>query len=263
MKNQSTNWVFLRGLSREAAHWAEFPRLFEEKFPGAKAMAIDLPGNGEFHAQNTPTSLIGIVEHVRETWSKRNPTPGSPVHLFGMSLGAMVSLQWMQRYPGEIASSVLINTSLRGFSPFYERMSPSAYGLLLRVFIESDTRSREELILRLTSQKKDWDENELRQRVKIQEKHPVSKWNAIRQIGAALSTVDSNQRPPQPVLILNSLGDLLVHPKCSQAIAKAWSAPIERHAWAGHDLVLDDPQWTLESLAKWYGYLTNQNSIDE
>lgn len=250
MKNSSQNWIFLRGLSREAAHWGDFPAAFEKKFPGVRVHALDLPGNGVYHAAPTPLNLKGLMEFVRAEWKKRNPVPGAPVRIFALSLGAMVALQWMHSYPDEIECAVFVNTSLRGLSPFYKRMSPSAYTTLLRLFMDRSARSREERILRLTSQHH-WEEDEVRKRADIQKRHPVGKKNAFRQIIAALSSVESRRKPVQPVLLLNSLGDMLVHPDCSRAIAAAWEVPLKRHAWAGHDLTLDDPQWALQNIAEW------------
>lgn len=258
MNSKSTNWLFLRGLSREAAHWGTFPKEFEKQIAGAKVTAIDLPGNGQFWNEPTPLTLNELMEFVRAQW-KKNPASSEPVHLFAMSLGAMTALQWMHRYPQEIAAAVFVNTSLRGFSPFFHRLSPGAYPSLIRLFLDRDARTREKGILDLTSQKTDWPEAELERREQIQKAHPVKKANAFRQIRAALSTVETKAAPSQPLLLLNSLGDLLVHPDCSKKIAHAWNVPIRRHAWAGHDLALDDPQWTLNAVNEWL----NQIKIDK
>lgn len=250
MKKSAPTWIFLRGLSRESAHWGKFPRAFEKRFEGCKVLTIDLPGNGEFYDVPTPVSLNGILEFVRDRWKESGES--GPVNLFSLSLGAMVALQWMHQYPNEIGAAVFVNTSLRGLSPFFQRMSPGSYATLAKLFLDRDVKSREKRILELTSQQTDWDEGELRERAAIQKKHPVGKLNAFRQILAALSSVDTKRKPSQPVLLLNSLGDLLVHPDCSKAISKAWDVPLRRHAWAGHDLPLDDPEWVLRVTAEWW-----------
>ncbi len=253
------SWIFLRGLSRESGHWEDFPAAFARKFPNVSVFPIDLPGNGEFHDVAAPTSLSGLLEFVREQWKSRK-MGGNPPYIFALSLGAMVTLQWMHKYPDEVAGGVLVNTSLRGFSPFYRRMSPGAYATLFRLFLDRNAKSRERRILELTSQLRDWDEGMLRKRADIQKKRPVGRLNTVRQMIAALSTVASKSRPRQPVLILNSLGDLLVHPDCSKAIADAWKIPLRRHAWAGHDLTLDDPQWTLRVVDEWLETLAPKHS---
>jgi hypothetical protein len=50
---------------------------------------------------------------------------------------------------------------------------------------------------------------------------------------------------------LNSLGDRLVDPACSQAIGQHWETELIQHPTAGHDLPLDDGEWTTEKIAEW------------
>ena len=57
---------------------------------------------------------------------------GRPLHLLAMSLGAMVAIAWAQRHPGELAGMVLINTSVRPLNPFWQRLRPRAWPVLLR-----------------------------------------------------------------------------------------------------------------------------------
>lgn len=254
-ESQKQNWLFLRGLSREVAHWEGFPQAFQKHLSGVRAFAIDLPGNGENRGTPTPLTLTGLVEFVRKEWKEQNPETSEPICIFALSLGAMVALQWMHLYPKEIRCAVLVNTSLRGFSPFFQRLSPAVYLRLLQLFLSRSASAREKIILGITSQRKEWSAQEIAERARIQKKRPVGKLNAFRQILAALSPVASRKTPTQPVLILNSLGDELVHPDCSRAIAEAWNVPLRRHAWAGHDLPLDDPQWTLRAVEEWLGSL--------
>jgi pimeloyl-ACP methyl ester carboxylesterase len=55
-----------------------------------------------------------------------------------------------------------------------------------------------------------------------------------------------------PVLLLNSLGDRMVDPGCTQAIARAWQIEPKTHPCAGHDLPLDDPGWVVEAVVDWW-----------
>ena len=57
-----------------------------------------------------------------------------------MSLGAMVAVDWAARHPEELAGCVLINTSLRPFSPWYQRLRPANYGALLRPAVRATER---------------------------------------------------------------------------------------------------------------------------
>ncbi|MBY0369900.1 alpha/beta hydrolase [bacterium] len=249
--NQNTEvWVFLRGLVRESGHWGDFLQQFEKAIPGTKAIAIDLPGAGKRFSEKSPWKLSDYVRSVRADFEQLG-FKGRPVHLFALSLGGMVALEWMRLYPAEIQRAVLVNTSLKGVNPFFRRLSPGAYWTVLRAFFDGSAHAREQRILRLTSAVDEWPKEELDRRDRLQADHPVTKSNAVRQILAATSTTEAGVRPVQPVLLLNSLGDRLVHPDCSRQIAERWKAPLRRHAWAGHDLPLDDPQWTLDAVAQW------------
>jgi hypothetical protein len=50
---------------------------------------------------------------------------------------------------------------------------------------------------------------------------------------------------------LNSLGDRMVAPACTEAIAKRWNVESKTHPWAGHDLPLDDPEWVIAMVVEW------------
>jgi len=84
--------------------------------------------------------------------------------------------------------------------------------------------------------------------VKVAEAHPVAAANALRQLLAAARFMPPRSKPPIPTLVLSGLGDRLVNPRCSQAIAQAWNLPLETHPTAGHDLTLDEPEWVIEKL---------------
>ena len=43
------NWILLRGLARESAHWGDFIPLLQSTFPDAQLTLLDLPGTGRFH----------------------------------------------------------------------------------------------------------------------------------------------------------------------------------------------------------------------
>ena len=57
--------------------------------------------------------------------------------------------------------------------------------------------------------------------------------------------------PKVPMMLLNGLGDQLVHPDCSQALAQAWQLPLVTHPTAGHDLPLDAGPWVVSQVQAW------------
>jgi len=252
--SRAITWILLRGLTRESGHWGRFPAVLaielQHQQPGAQLELLDLPGNGSLHRQTSPSNVTDMVEACRDEMLRRGLPP--PYHLLAMSLGAMVVSEWMRRYPDEVSGSVLINTSLRPFSPFFRRLRPSSYWpLLLLSLFRLSLRQREAKVLSLTTRLLEKPEAVLDNWVELQRSHPVGRRNAIRQLLAAMRYRASYARPRAPTLLLCSKGDELVDWHCSQAISRAWGVPLRLHANAGHDLPLDDGDWVARSVADW------------
>lgn len=240
-------WILLRGLTRERGHWGEFPAQLAARLPAARIVALDLPGNGALHRQSSPTRIADMLAACRA--QLRELGIAGPCHLLGMSLGAMVALAWAAAHPQELAGGVLINTSLRGISPFYRRLRPRSYPALLRILAGGDPRAREAAILRLTSARAD--PAVLEPWSALRCRHPVTPRNALRQLLAAARFRAPAQAPAVPLLLLSGAADALVDPRCSAELAARWQLPLCRHPRAGHDLPLDAGPWVAECIAAW------------
>ena len=129
-----TTWVLLRGLTGESGHWGAFVEQLQAALPGAKVVALDLPGNGVQFAQPSPTRVPVMVEHCRTQLASAGLA--APYHMVAMSLGAMVAAAWADAYPQDVATQVLINTSMRPFSRFYQRLRPANYAVLLKLALQ-------------------------------------------------------------------------------------------------------------------------------
>nr|WP_295956174.1 alpha/beta hydrolase [Rhodoferax sp.] len=246
-------WILLRGLTRASGHWGAFADQFAQALPGCEVVALDLPGNGRLHLQASPTRVPDMVAHCRAELDRRWLPP--PYHLLGMSLGAMVAVAWSAAHPHEVAAQVLINTSLRPFSPFYQRLRPRHYALLLRLaLIGASPENWERNILRITSNGGQDAVLPLWRALRAQ--HPVTRANALRQLLAA-----ARYRAPKviatPTLLLASAQDQLVSVACSQALARQWQCGLQVHPSAGHDLPLDDGDWVTQQIAKAYPLLNS------
>lgn len=241
-------WVLLRGLTREAAHWGEFPAALQQALPGAQLHLLDLPGNGVRHRERSPASVEAMVADLRQQLVQRGIR--TPVHVLALSLGAMVAAQWAHSAPHEVAGAVLVNTSLRPFSPLHHRLQPPNWPRLLRLTLGRPApEDAERLIWRMTSQQPAVDEAVLAAWVQARRLHPVRGANALRQLLAAARYRAPAQAPCVPLLLLAGAGDTLVDPRCSSAVAQAWGVPLLTHPWGGHDLPLDDPAWVATQLA--------------
>ncbi len=244
------SWVLLRGLTREARHWGGFAAQLATQLSPSNVTALDLPGNGEFYQQPSPTSVSAIAEFARQQLLAQNIK--SPYQLLAMSLGGMVATNWAQRYPQEVSRLVLINTSMRPFSSITERLRPgNLHELALLAARWSDGDYAESTIHRLTCHLKSQQSEDLAQWRQIRKSAPVSSANALRQLLAAARFSCANAAPDCPVLVLSSSADQLVNPVCSTQLAQAWQAAHSSHPWAGHDLPHDDGPWVCEQVAGW------------
>lgn len=242
-----TVWVLLRGLTRECGHWGAFAGQLAERVAPARIVALDLPGNGALHRQPSPMRVEEMVQSCRSQLRVR--AIDGPYHLLAMSLGAMVAVAWADAHPAELAGCVLINTSLRGVSPFYRRLQAANYPALLGLLATTDVRAREATILRLTSGAPntavldDW--------VALRQARRVSWLNTLRQLIAAARFRAPPRPPDVPMLILSSQADALVDPRCSEELAARWNLPLAQHPAGGHDLPLDDGPWVASRIRDW------------
>lgn len=251
-------WVLLRGLMREQRHWGHFPATLAHALPGARIVTPDLPGNGTRHLQTSATRVADMVEDCRRQLLERGIP--APYHLLALSLGGMVAVEWASRYPQEIARCVLVNTSMRPYSPFYRRLRWQNYGALLRQLLLGDPRSQEALILRLTSRRHGAGNAALLDSwLSYQQQYPVSRRNALRQLLSAARYRAPASRPAMPVLVMAGAQDRLVDHRCSQRLARAWQADCLIHGDGGHDLPLDEGEWLAQSVARWVGVAMTDN----
>lgn len=241
-------WVFLRGLTRSSAHWAGFLAEFAAALPGAQVVALDLPGNGALWQQRSPNTVAAMVQDCRQQLAQRGIT--GPVGLLAVSMGGMVAAHWAAQWPEQVRELVLVNTSMRPFSPVWQRMRPASFLRLLQLVLRAGNgQAREQEILRLTSNharhdvQGDW--------VAERARHPVSVANTFRQLLAAARFRAALQAPATRTLVLAGQQDRLVDVRCSMALAKNWGVELRLHPTAGHDLTLDDGPWVAAEVRRW------------
>ena len=244
------NWLLLRGLARESAHWGDFTQQLQNTFPHAHVSVIDLPGTGQFYLEDSPNNIKSITQITREhTYNKG--LLKQPITLLAVSLGGMVAWEWMRSFPKDINSACIINTSFSNLSPFYQRLRWQCYPQFIALLTQKNLKSRETAILQLVSNNRVHDDPISNSWANIQSQRPISLKNSFKQIVAAATYKPDHQKTTQPVLLLNSLQDKLVSTDCSTSIQQHYQLPLIQHPWAGHDLTLDDPAWVNEQLKKW------------
>ena len=238
-------FVLIRGILREARHWGEFPELLQKQYPNALILTPDIPGNGSLNHLTSPNTIAGMTDALR------CQMPGdTPLHLIGLSMGGMIAIDWMDRYPEQISSAILINTSLGNLSPFYQRLRWQKYPKIIKLLLMT-RREREPLMLALTSNSHGHDRKLITDWQQWQQENPVSAKSAKNQLLAS-ATLSINSIPGQPVLIVSSSADRLVDYRCSLKLQQSWHKDYQQHKTAGHDLPLDEPCWLITIMSRWF-----------
>lgn len=245
--------LLLRGLLREQRHWGGFVKQLQAEFSGREIITLDIPGNGRLYKEKSPCTIAEMTDHLRDQIPQK--IQSNCLTITALSMGGMIAIDWMIRYPAEISAAVLINTSVRPFSAFYQRLRWQNYFLVIKAFV-MQRFEREKLILFLTSNLSTENTRLLNDWVHWNMECPVSPANSVRQL-VATAIFSVTERPRQPVLIVSSRLDRLVHHQCSINLAKAWDIPFIEHSSAGHDLPLDDPAWLSNHIGNWMKTLPN------
>jgi len=250
-------WLLLRGLVREQRHWLGFPAYFAANVHGPDSapttvVTLDLPGFGSENDAPVPRTIAGFVDDMRERL-RRAIAPDERCGIFGVSLGGMVALNWLERFPDDFAAGVIVNSSLADLSPPWERMRAANWPRVLLAPL-LPLRVRERMLLGMTRYQGDLDAD-ADQYAAIAVATPPHRANAAAQVRAALA-MRSPERIAVPTLVLTSSGDRLVSSRCSQRIAERLSLPLRVHTGtgrnaAGHDLPLDDPAWVCTQINEW------------
>lgn len=239
------DFLLLRGLAREAAHWGSFvDRLKELPFVGS-VECVDLPGAGKF---NKLTSPLSIAENAEFVLSRLDEEVEKRV-IFSVSLGSMVAVEMLQKRPDLFEMAFVMNTSFANLSPLYHRLQLQAFKQFLRIGrAGDDLQKREYEVVKMVSNFSDRWLPVSQAWADIAEKRPMLFKNFARQLVAAATYKIAKERPEVPIVVLRSLKDKMVDPSCSEALASHWDLPMESHPRGGHDLCIDDPEWVIEKI---------------
>ena len=242
------DFYLLRGWVREAGHWGSFIDQLSDQSYVNSVQGIDLPGNGQFHRLSSPLSVKSMAHFVHSHISKDGEAPKA---LLAVSLGAMVALEVLAQYGPFYQAAFLMNTSIAGLSPFYERLKPSSLKSLYEVIISPSLEEREMNILELVSNSPS-SRNEIHPLwVNLAKQRPVSQSNALKQLLAASSYRLPREKPQCPIYLMASTADRMVDFSCTKKLSSKWGLPMTLHPKAGHELSLDDPQWVLQQIKSW------------
>ena len=255
-RNAPALFILIRGLGRESKHWGDFPARLQDKIPASIVKCIDLPGTGENLAMRSPMHMRELSEFARsETeFFKRKMNLGHiETYVLAPSLGGMVATDWMINYPKDLAGIILINTSFASWSSFWHRLQPQALQSILKIVLkDKDAYARESHVVKMVSNDKEKFLAHAEAWSKTFAARPIQLNTILRQLMAAHGFAPPKVKIETPALLLSSIEDHMVSPKCSEMIQRVWDCAHFVHPWAGHDIPLDDPAWVVEKTCDWY-----------
>ena len=237
------NFILLRGLTRDAAHWGDFLLSFQKAFPHSTILTPDLPGMGKESHAKTPLSILDNVTYLRQ--KLKTEMAHKQWTIVGLSLGGMVAAKWCEYYPKDFSHLILMNAS-SNLSPVWHRLKLPALPVFLKSFISADVARREQLILSLTSNIRGNDPALINAWLNIALEGGLTRIAFLRQLLAARNFKISYFN--LPTLILTSTADRIVDTRCSTLLADFFNAQLRSHPESGHDLALDAPDWVTSNI---------------
>ncbi|MEZ4872027.1 MAG: alpha/beta hydrolase [Bdellovibrionales bacterium] len=251
------NWLLLRGLAREQRHWGEFKSKLHDLPFVDEVLCLDLPGFGEAVDEESPLTIEEITDNLREKFldkAEENDTWG----ICAISLGGMIAMDWLSRFPKDFEVAKLMNTSSANYSAPWKRFKGYNFihpGLLRET--DFSIHDIEKMILATISNRYAHSEAVLNEWVKIRESCPYDPLDVAKQLAAGAIFYAQPERIHQPVLLLCSAQDRLVDTSCTLNLAKDFkNAYINIHPTGGHEISLDEPDWVCEKMASRFGTKT-------
>ncbi|MBK9293008.1 MAG: alpha/beta hydrolase [Oligoflexia bacterium] len=208
----SKNWILIRGLARHSQHWGTFSDMFVKAHAGDFVEFLDLCGNG---TQNELSSFLKISDYTDDLRLRsKSIAKNEKVNIVAISMGAMVAIDWVNRYPKEVESITTINTSDGGSSKFWQRLQPESYKILAKIlFYNQNPYEREKLSLDLIT-------NLLKNKAEVAKQFSgfkvTSRINFFRQIFAASQFRFPKNKPNCEITMICSNGDRLVSSQCTK-----------------------------------------------
>jgi pimeloyl-ACP methyl ester carboxylesterase len=245
------NIFLLRGLVREKEHWGDFKQKVQDAFPNANIVTPEIQGVGEYVDLISPNNFQAMIEFMRSNHQEYFTSNQDNI-LFAMSLGGMITRQWIEMYPSDFKKIILVNTSFKGINPLFKRLRPVSILNFFKIFLSPGVKARETSIIKMVSNNSKNHSRIIQEWIEIQSRRPVKRASFINQIKAALTF-----NPPQtwpsglPLLILAAKKDRLCSYKSSQKLHEVWGGQYLEHETAGHDIPIDDGEWLIDKIKRW------------
>jgi pimeloyl-ACP methyl ester carboxylesterase len=244
--------IGIRGLIRGNFHWNEFPDALKQVAPHIHFLPLEMAGNGARFSEVSHVDPIKAVEDFRNEFQKwKNSHPdfqSAKVTVLAFSLGGMISLKWAELYPGEIDQLIMVNSSLKQYSPFHKRLLPQNYFNIFKNLGFGNVVQQEMVTLDLSSNDPTLIKKHLPKYVEFAGQNPVRHSNFLRQLIMASRLVITKPLSIKPIFIC-SQKDRMVSKTCSEILAQKFNGPIHFNDSAGHDISFDQPAWLAEKIS--------------
>lgn len=247
--SEKKNILLLRGLTREKAHWYDFPEKLQAGNDEYRIFHLELPGAGKYSNVEFPLKTKPLVNFLNSQVEKFKKDYAGSWHIVTISLGGMVALRYLEAFPNAIDSTVIINSSARDLSPIHHRMQLKIWKDILSVPFKRNANDAEKLILsfvtNLLNEDKIQEVSSCFARVKNE--NPMSLKNMIKQLVWAAKN-SSPKKLHANLFFIASKADRMVDFNCSKKLADKYNASLELHSSAGHDIPLDDGPWLVSKI---------------
>tara|TARA_B100000749_G_scaffold280887_1_gene279921 strand:- start:167664 stop:168425 length:762 start_codon:yes stop_codon:yes gene_type:complete len=243
------NWLLLRGLGREQRHWGKFEDILRQQEYVDEVLCIDLPGFGDHRADEAPLTIEETTEYLRTKFLDQIDE-SKQWGLCAISLGGMIGMDWLARFPKDFAVATLLNTSAANYSAPWKRFK--AYNFIHPHILKERAfgpKEIERMILSTISNKHSHNNGVIEEWTEIRINRPYDPVNVARQLAGAAIFQAKPERIHVPTLFLCSAQDRLVDCSCTLNLAKDFKdGYIHIHPTAGHEITLDEPEWVCEKM---------------
>lgn len=247
-------WLLLGPLARGCGLWqGAAPQIVEQLQrvqPQARLFELDLPGTGPQWREPSASHVGQLVEQVRERVQQAGLQ--GPFGLIASSWSGCLATEWSRQHPGEVGALVLISPAMRPFTRVLRSVRPGLWSTALALLLgRRSPLERDRRLLRSHTRLRVPSAALLQHWRELRHAHPTRARTGIAHALAVWRYESSRRRPHTRVLLLAGKGDAWMDWRVAAAISRAWGAALRLHPEAGHDLLLDDPQWVARSLAEW------------
>jgi pimeloyl-ACP methyl ester carboxylesterase len=248
------NWLLLGPLARECAFWDGASQQLVEHLqvvqPQARLFELDLPGTGNQWREPSASHVGLLLQQLRERVQQAGLA--GPFGLIASSWAGCLATEWARQHPAEVGALVLISPAMRPFTHVLRSVRPGLWSTALALLLgRRSPLDRDRRLWRSHTRLRTPSAALLQQWRDLRRAHPTRARTGIAQVLAVWRYESSRRRPHTRVLLLAGKGDEWMDWRVSAAISRAWGAALRLHPEAGHDLLLDDPQWVARSLAEW------------